>query len=284
MYYICLALTSPAILCPSGCDLPLYWDPVPVPGMVHLCLLKVRSRLSAVLVWQWSRAWMCSHCCPTPRTRNLRKLCALDHLPPAPLPSWDGTEDCQSGQLDEILWSQKRLTVGQTAKSPAVSLRACTRESSKPSHPVPAFSADPDTFTRLTEGQTPYHHGILHRKWILHSCLAIWTASSLIIHVWAVCQLFRKEQRSSNKSYTTVPIRCAPQWTLMCTYISNTRVRLVIPSGCRPLIHKIPPYISPCPLTPSPPCLCLLVMETDLGVPVPVIFYPRQKKISAVSR
>lgn len=64
----------------------------------------------------------------------------------------------------------------------------------------------------------------------------------------------------------------------MCPYISSTRVRLVILSGCMPLTHKFSPYLSPCPLTLSLPCLHLLVMETDLGAPVPVIFYPRQKK------
>lgn len=191
---------------------------------------------------------MCSHCCPTLRTHSLRKLCALNHLLPAPLPSWNGTEVCQSGQLDKNLLSQKRHPLTwQRGRSPPT-MGYCTGNGG----------------TALWQPELPHH---------------LFFKSELF--------LFQEGAKESLKLYPTVPIRCAHQWTLMCTCISNTRVRLVIPSGCMPLIHKIPPYISPCPLTPltlSPPCLHLPVMEADLGVPVPVIFHPRQKIISAVSR
>lgn len=56
-------------------------------------LLKSRSRLSAVIVWQQARAWVRSHCCPNLRAHPLRWPRAVDHLPLAPLHLWGGTDD-----------------------------------------------------------------------------------------------------------------------------------------------------------------------------------------------
>lgn len=226
-----------------------------------------------MLVWWWARACVCSHCCPTLRTHNLRKLCSLNHLLPAALPSWDGTEWTKTswGRRDP-LWARRKVTCDLLEDVHQGDLAVLTLSPT-------TLHAHPDTSTHLTEGQIPYHHEILHRKW-RHSCLAAWTASSLIFQVWAVSVSGRNKwvtQIIPNCPYKV----CTPMNTDMHMYQQHRR--LVTPSGCMALIHNIPPYIYPFPLTLSSPCLSLLVMEADLGVPVPVIFHPRQKKLPVVS-